>query len=100
MKTLVLADHDNAALKETTGRAVSAALELGGEVAVLVAGQGCRAVAEAAAQLGGVTKVLLAEDAALGHLLAEPVAALMVSLAGEYDVLAAPATAAGKNVMP
>jgi electron transfer flavoprotein alpha subunit len=100
MKTLVLADHDNAALKETTGRAVSAALALGGEIDVLVAGEGCRAVAEAAAQLAGVSKVLLAEDASLGHLLAEPVAALILSLAPGYDVLAAPATAAGKNVMP
>ncbi|MBW4024373.1 MAG: electron transfer flavoprotein subunit alpha/FixB family protein [Proteobacteria bacterium] len=100
MKTLVLADHDNAALKDTTGRAVSAALEIGGDIEVLVAGQGCRAVAEAAAQLAGVTKVLLAEDASLAHLLAEPVAALIVSLAPGYDVLAAPATAAGKNVMP
>jgi electron transfer flavoprotein alpha subunit len=100
MTTLILADHDNAALKESTGRAVSAALELGGEVHVLVTGEGCRPVAEAAAQLAGVTKVLLAEDASLGHLLAEPVAALIVGLAPGYDVLAAPATAAGKNVMP
>ncbi len=100
MKTLVLADHDNAALKDTTGRAISAAQELGGEIDVLVAGQGCRGVAEAAAQFAGVSKVLLAEDASLAHLLAEPVAALILSLAPGYDVLAAPATAAGKNVMP
>jgi len=100
MKTLVLADHDNAALKETTARTVTAALALGGEIEILVAGENCRAVAEAAAQLAGVSKVLLAEDAALGHLLAEPLAALLVSLAPAYDVLAAPATAAGKNVMP
>ena len=100
MTTLILADHDNAALKESTGRAVSAALELGGEIHVLVTGEGCRPVAEAAAQLAGVTKVLLAEDASLGHLLAEPVAALILGLAQGYDVLAAPATAAGKNVMP
>jgi electron transfer flavoprotein alpha subunit len=100
MKTLVLADHDNAALKETTGRAVSAVQALGGKVDVLVAGEKCRAVAEAAAQLAGVSKVLLAEDASLGHLLAEPVTALILSLAPGYDVLAAPATAAGKNVMP
>jgi electron transfer flavoprotein alpha subunit len=100
MKTLILADHDNATCKETTGRAVSAALALGGEIDVLVAGEGCRAVAEAAAQLAGVSKVLLAEDASLGHLLAEPLAALILSLAPGYDVLAAPATAAGKNVMP
>jgi electron transfer flavoprotein alpha subunit len=100
MKTLVLADHDNAALKETTARAVSAVAALGGEVDVLVAGQGARAVAEAAAKLGGVSKVLVAEDAALAHLLAEPVTALILQLAPQYDVLAAPATAAGKNVMP
>jgi electron transfer flavoprotein alpha subunit len=100
MKTLVLADHDNAVLKETTARTVTAAQALGGDVEILVAGQNCRAVAEAAAQLSGVAKVLLAEDASLAHLLAEPLAALLVSLAPGYDVLAAPATAAGKNVMP
>ncbi|WP_284945323.1 electron transfer flavoprotein subunit alpha/FixB family protein [Acidisoma cladoniae] len=100
MKTLVLADHDNAVLKETTARTVTAAQALGGEIEILVAGEHCRAVAEAAAQLAGVSKVLLAEDAALAHLLAEPLAALLVSLAPGYDVLAAPATAAGKNVMP
>jgi electron transfer flavoprotein alpha subunit len=100
MKTLILADHDNTALKESTGRAVSAARALGGEIDVLVAGDGCRAVAEATAQLDGVSKVLLAEDASLGHLLAEPLSALILSLAPGYDVLAAPSTAAGKNVMP
>jgi electron transfer flavoprotein alpha subunit len=87
-------------LKETTARTVTAAQALGGEIEILVAGEHCRAVAEAAAQLAGVSKVLLAEDAALAHLLAEPLAALLVSLAPGYDVLAAPATAAGKNVMP
>ncbi len=100
MKTLVLADHDNAALKEATGRTVSAVAAMGGEVDVLVAGQGARAVAEAAARLAGVSKVLLAEDAALAHQLAEPLTALLVQLAPQYDVLAAAASAAGKNVMP
>ena len=100
MKTLVLADHDNAALKETTSRTVSALAALGGEVDVLVAGQGAQAVAEAAAKLAGVSKVLLADDAALAHGLAEPVTALILSLAPGYDVLAAPASATGKNVMP
>jgi len=100
MKTLVLADHDNGALKETTSRTVSAVAGLGGEVDVLVAGADCRAVAEAAAKLAGVSKVLLAEDASLDHLLAEPVTALLLQLAPGYDVLAAPASAAGKNVMP
>jgi electron transfer flavoprotein alpha subunit len=95
MKTLVLADHDNASLKEVTARAVTAAQALGGEVDVLVAGQGARAAAEQAAKLAGVSRVRLAEDAALAHQLAEPLAALLVSLAPEYDVLAAPATAMG-----
>jgi electron transfer flavoprotein alpha subunit len=100
MKTLVLADHDNASLKEVTARALTAAQALGGEVDVLVAGQGARGAAEQAAKLAGVTRVRLTEDAALAHQLAEPLAALLVSLAPEYDVLAAPATAMGKSVMP
>ena len=100
MKTLVLADHDNATCKETTARAISAVTALGGEVDVLVAGQGARGAAEAAAKLAGVSKVLLAEDAALAHQLAEPLAALILSLAPGYDVLAAPSSATGKNVMP
>jgi len=100
MKTLVLADHDNATCKETTARTVSAVAALGGEVDVLVAGQGARAAAEAAARLAGVSKVLLAEDAALAHQLAEPLTALLLQLAPGYDVLAAPASATGKNVMP
>lgn len=100
MKTLVLADHDNAALKDATARTVSAVAALGGEVDVLVAGQGARGVAEAAAKLAGVSKVLLAEDAALAHQLAEPLTALLVHLAAQYDVVAAPASATGKNVLP
>ncbi|MCB8875149.1 electron transfer flavoprotein subunit alpha/FixB family protein [Acidisoma silvae] len=100
MKTLVLADHDNATLKETTARTVSAVAAIGGEVDVLVAGLGAQAVAAAAAKLAGVSKVLLAEDAALAHGLAEPLTALILSLAPGYDVLAAPASATGKNVMP
>lgn len=100
MKTLVLADHDNAALKDATARTVSAVSALGGEVDVLVAGQGARGVAEAAAKLAGVSKVLLAEDAALAHQLAEPLTALLVHLAAQYDVIAAPASATGKNVLP
>jgi electron transfer flavoprotein alpha subunit len=100
MKTLVLADHDNAALKDATARTVSAVSALGGEVDVLVAGQGALGVAEAAAKLAGVSKVLLAEDAALAHQLAEPLTALLVQLAAQYDVIAAPASATGKNVLP
>jgi electron transfer flavoprotein alpha subunit len=100
MKILLLAKHDNAVLKDATHKALTAARELGGDVDVLVAGKGCRSVAEEAAKLEGVAKVLLAEHESLEHRLAEPTAALIVSLAGVYDVLMAPATTTGKNVMP
>ena len=101
MTTLLIADHDNASLKDSTARALTAALALGGEVHVLVAGKDCGGAADAAARLAGVAKVLRAEgDDALGHQLAEPLAALIVALAGGYDALVAPATTSGKNVMP
>jgi electron transfer flavoprotein alpha subunit len=100
MKILLLAKHDNAGLKDATHKALTAARELGGDVDVLVAGKGCRSAAEEAAKLEGVAKVLLAEHESLEHRLAEPTAALIVSLAGSYDVLMAPATTTGKNVMP
>ena len=100
MTTLLVAEHDNQSLKDATARALSAAKQLGGPVDVLIAGEGARAAAEAAAKLDGVGKVLLAESAALKHQLAEPMAALIVSLAGNYDALVAAATTTGKNVMP
>jgi electron transfer flavoprotein alpha subunit len=100
MTTLLLAKHDNTSLKDSTNKALTAAKALGGEVHVLVAGKGCRGVAEQAAKLDGVTKVLLVESDALEHRLAEPTAALIVSLADKYDALVAPATTTGKNVMP
>jgi electron transfer flavoprotein alpha subunit len=100
MTTLLLAEHDNATLKDATGKALTAAKGMGGDVHVLVAGAGCKAAAEAASNLDGVTKVLLAEDAALAHALAEPLAALIVQLAPAYDAIVAPATASAKNVMP
>jgi electron transfer flavoprotein alpha subunit len=100
MTALLLAEHDNKTLKDATNKALTAAKQLGGDVHVLVAGQGCRAVAEAAAKLAGVAKVLLAEGAPYEHMLAEPVAALIVALAPGYDALVAPATTAGKNIMP
>jgi electron transfer flavoprotein alpha subunit len=100
MRTLLLAKHDNKRLLDATQKALTAARELGGEIDVLVAGKDCRSVAEAAAKLAGVAKVLLAEDAGLEHRLAEPTAALIVSLAGPYDAIVAPATTTGKNVMP
>jgi electron transfer flavoprotein alpha subunit len=98
--TLLLAEHDNKVLREQTARAVTAAKALGADVHVLVAGAGCRPVAEAAAKIDGVAKVLLAEHPSFEHMLAEPVAALIVSLAGSYDALLAPATTLGKNIMP
>jgi electron transfer flavoprotein alpha subunit len=100
MTTLLIAEHDNAQLKDATNKAMTAAAALGGEVHVLVAGQGCKAAADAAAKLQGAAKVLLAEAPAYEHDLAEPLAALIVSLAGSYDAIVAPATSRFKNVMP
>ncbi|MGA8699204.1 MAG: FAD-binding protein [Xanthobacteraceae bacterium] len=100
MPTLLLAEHDNATLKDATNKALTAAKQVGSEVHILVAGQNCRPVAEAAAKLDGVGKVLLADAPAYQHMLAEPTAALIVALAGPYDTLMAPATTTGKNIMP
>ena len=100
MKTLVVAEHDNAALKAATLNAVAAAAALGGEVDILVAGAGCGAVADAAAQVAGVTKVICADNAAYEHQLAENVSLLVAELGADYDNLLAPSTANGKNIMP
>ena len=102
MTTLLIAEHDHATLKDSTNKALTAAAALGADVHVLVAGggEGTRGAAETAAKLKGVTKVLLAENASLEHDLAEPLAALIVSLAGSYDAIVAPATSRFKNVMP
>jgi len=100
MTTLLLAEHDNKSLKDATNKALTAVKAIGGDVHILVAGHNCRAVAEAAAKLAGVGKVLLADAPAYEHMLAEPTAALVVSLAGAYETIAAPATTTGKNIMP
>lgn len=104
MSILVLAEHDNASLKDATRSAVTAAAQLaahaGGEVHVLVAGKGCAAVAEAAAKLAGVGKVLLADDAAYDAALPENVAPLVAGLMAGYDAFVAPATSRGKNIAP
>src|SRR5205823_537339 len=100
MTTLLVAEHDNKTLKDATAKALSAAKALGADVHVLVAGKDCRAVADAAAKLDGVTKLLLADAAGYEHMLAEPTAALIHSLARVYDAIVAPATTTGKNVMP
>jgi electron transfer flavoprotein alpha subunit len=100
MATLLIAEHDNASLKDVTNKTLTAASALGAEVHVLVAGENAKAAADAAAKLAGVTKVLLADNALYAHDLAEPLAALLVSLAPNYDALIAPATSRFKNVMP
>src|SRR3974390_1240299 len=100
MTTLLLAEHDNKSLKDATAKALTAAKQLGGDVHILITGQNCKAAADAAAKLDGVAKVLVATNAAYEHQVADPVAALIVSLAGPYDALVAPATTSGKNVMP
>jgi electron transfer flavoprotein alpha subunit len=100
MPTLLVAEHDNASLKDATSKALTAAKQVGGEVHILVAGQNCKPAAEAAAKLDGAGKVLLADAPAYAHMLAEPTAALIVALAGPYDTLMAPATTTGKNIMP
>jgi len=100
MTTLLIAEHDNTSLKDSTSKALTAVKAIGGDVHILVAGKGAKAVADAAARLDGVAKVLLADAPIYEHALAEPLAALIVSLAGPYDTLAASATNNGKNVMP
>jgi electron transfer flavoprotein alpha subunit len=99
MKTLVLVEHDNTSLKDATLAAVTAAARLG-EVHLLVAGSGCRAVAEAAAQVEGVRKVHLADDPAYANFLAENVAPLAAQLMADHDAFLAPATTTGKNIAP
>ena len=100
MTTLLIAEHDNASIKDSTNKALTAAAALGGEVHVLVAGENAKAAADAAAKLAGVKKVLLADGPAYAHDLAEPLAALIVALAPSYDAFVAPATSRFKNVMP
>jgi electron transfer flavoprotein alpha subunit len=100
MPTLLIAEHDNKSLKDATNKALTAAKALGGEVHILVAGDQCKAVADAAAKLDGVKKVLLADAPPYAHMLAEPTAALIVSLAQPYETIMAAATTSGKNIMP
>ncbi len=100
MTVLLIAEHDDQTLSPAVAKAASAAKALGGDIHVLVAGSGVRSVAEAAAKLEGVAKVLLADAPHLGHQLAEEVAALIVRLMPGYDAAVAAATASGKNIMP
>ena len=100
MAVLVVAEHDNAELKDPTFNTVTAAAEIDGDVHVLVAGAGCRAVADAAAAIAAARKVLLVDDASFEHRLAEVMAPLLASLAGGYDAILAPADTFGKDFMP
>ena len=100
MAVLVYAKHDNEQLNDVTPKIVTAAKALGGEVHLLVAGENCGAVAEAAAKLDGVAKVIHVEGAGYGHRLAEPLTTLIEGMAGGYDHFVFPATTTGKNVAP
>ena len=102
MPILLLAEHDNAALKAATLNVVTAASAIGGDIHILVAGQNCRPAAEGAAKIPGIAKVLLADDAAYANFLAENVAPLLVKLVreGGYTHVLAPSTTSGKNIMP
>ncbi len=100
MAVLLFAEHDNATLAPATAKALTAAREFGGDVDILVAGEGCKVVADEAAKLEGVRKVLLADSPQLAHRLAEETAATILPLMENYTVLLAPASTTGKNVLP
>ena len=100
MTNLVIADHDGAHLRDTTLKTVAAAQAIGGDVDVLVYGDAVQAVADQAAKIAGVRKVLLSQSADLKADLAEDVSTLVVGLAGGYDAILAPASSSGKNALP
>lgn len=100
MTILLVAEHDNAALKDATHKALTAAAAMGGDIHVLVAGSNAAAAAAEAARLAGVAKVLHADAPALENRLAEPLADLIVSLAPAYDAIVAPATSSARNALP
>ena len=100
MSTLVIADHDNAELKESTLNTVTAAKEFDADVHILIAGSGCGNVADAAAKIDGVSKVLCADSNDYQHPLAEVIALLIVDLSSGYDQILVAATTTGKNFMP
>lgn len=100
MSILVIAEHSNSELKSATHHTVTAAQAIGGDIHILVAGGNCRAAAEAAARIPGVTKVLLADNAVYAHQLAENISQLVTEVAMAYQYVLAPATPNCKNVMP
>ncbi|MHB1201262.1 MAG: electron transfer flavoprotein subunit alpha/FixB family protein [Polaromonas sp.] len=100
MTALVIAEHDNAGIKPATLNTVNAAIQCGGDVHVLVAGNGAEGAAKAASGIAGVAKVIHAEDVAFAHGLAEKMAAQILAIAGSYSHILFPATASGKNIAP
>ncbi|WP_353143360.1 electron transfer flavoprotein subunit alpha/FixB family protein [Acinetobacter pragensis] len=100
MSILVIAEHDNKALNGATLNVVAAAQKIGGDITVLVAGSGAQAVADQAAKVAGVSKVLLADDAAYANQLAENVAKLVASIGSGYSHILAASTTTGKNILP
>ena len=100
MSILIVAEHSNTELAGATLNTMTAAMQLGDDIHILVAGAGCADAASAAAKISGVSKVLVADDAAYEHMLAENVAALVHSIADSYEYILAPSTTTGKNVLP
>ncbi|HEY2835380.1 MAG TPA: FAD-binding protein [Rhizomicrobium sp.] len=100
MASLVLAEHNNKTLSDATAKTVTAAAAVSTPVHVLVAGEDCGAVADAAAKLAGVEKVLVADDPLYAHMVAETMETLLLSVADKYDAVLAPATTSGKNILP
>jgi electron transfer flavoprotein alpha subunit len=100
MSILVIAEHDNAALKPATLNTITAASEIGGDITVLVAGSGCDAAAQAAAAVNGVSKVLVADNAAYEHQMPENLAELIAEIGKDFSHILAPASTSGKNLMP
>jgi electron transfer flavoprotein alpha subunit len=100
MSTLLIADHDNAHINDATLKTITAAKQIGAPVTVLVAGYGCTNVASEAAKIEGVTKIILADDVSLAHMLAESMASLIISLSANFTHIVAPSTTNGKNIMP
>jgi electron transfer flavoprotein alpha subunit len=100
MSTLIIAEHDNSSLKPATLNSVSAAQEIGGDIDILVAGSGCQSVADQAAQVAGISKVLIADNAAYSNALAENVAPLIAELGAAYSHILATATTTAKNILP
>lgn len=100
MSNLVIAEHDNGQLNVATLNSVTAAQQIGGDIDILIAGEGCQAVAEQAAKIAGISKVIVADDSAYEHFLAENVAPLIAEIAPSYSHILATATTTAKNIMP